>query len=203
MSPETHLFASWLAGTRTTRTERDLRLAALAGILPDADGLGLLVDWANAGFGRRPTYYYAEYHHVIFHGLPGAIIIALALSVFATDRWRVLVNAFFLVHLHLLCDFIGSRGPSPGDLWPIYYLSPLRSHPMWIWRGQWPLDGWQNHAINLGLFLACLAVAVRSGRSFVGVFSARADRIFTATLQQWWKTMQRRRATRAGNDRPD
>ena len=47
MSPETHLFASWIIGARTTRNLRDCRLVALAGILPDADGLGLIVDMFN------------------------------------------------------------------------------------------------------------------------------------------------------------
>jgi inner membrane protein len=44
MSPETHLFASWIIATKTTRNLRDSRLVTLAGILPDADGLGLIVD---------------------------------------------------------------------------------------------------------------------------------------------------------------
>ncbi len=41
MNPEVHLFASWVIGAKTTDNPRDCRLVALAGILPDLDGLGL------------------------------------------------------------------------------------------------------------------------------------------------------------------
>jgi len=39
MNPETHLLASWVIGAKTTDNAHDCRLVALAGILPDADGL--------------------------------------------------------------------------------------------------------------------------------------------------------------------
>lgn len=51
MNPETHLLASWVIGAKATDNERDCRLVALAGILPDVDGLGLIVDAANLAFG--------------------------------------------------------------------------------------------------------------------------------------------------------
>jgi len=40
VNPETHLPASWVIGAKATDNERDCRLVALAGILPDADGPG-------------------------------------------------------------------------------------------------------------------------------------------------------------------
>ena len=48
MSPETHLLASWIIAAKTTDNPRDCRLVTLAGILPDLDGLGLIVDLACA-----------------------------------------------------------------------------------------------------------------------------------------------------------
>jgi inner membrane protein len=47
VSPESHLLASWIIAAKTTDNLRDCRLVTLAGILPDADGLGLIVDLAT------------------------------------------------------------------------------------------------------------------------------------------------------------
>ena len=55
VSSMTHLLASWLVAVKTTNNPRDCRLATLAGLLPDADGLGLVVDVANELVGRQPT----------------------------------------------------------------------------------------------------------------------------------------------------
>jgi len=48
MSPITHLIGPWLAASVVTDKPRDRKLVTLAGVLPDADGLGLLVDVAEA-----------------------------------------------------------------------------------------------------------------------------------------------------------
>ena len=186
MSPETHLFASWIVAAKTTRCSRDCTLVTLAGILPDADGLGLIVDIARRSLGYRNRAYYQDYHHVLLHGIFGAVLIATMLACFARERWRVAILAMIVVHLHILCDLAGSRGPEPGDLWPIYYLGPFRLRPMWVWKGQWALDAWPNHLINVVLFTWALGLAARLGHSFVGVFSHRADAVFTGVLRKWF-----------------
>lgn len=61
MSPETHLLASWIIAAKTTDNVRDCRLVALAGILPDVDGLGLVADWISGWLGGKQTHYYAHY----------------------------------------------------------------------------------------------------------------------------------------------
>jgi len=71
MNPETHLLASWVIGAKTTDNARDCRLVALAGILPDADGLGLLADAANRAFGGPRTLCYEHYHHYLLHAAGG------------------------------------------------------------------------------------------------------------------------------------
>ena len=43
MSPFAHLFGSWLVASATTNNPRDRKLVTLAGVLPDADGLGVTV----------------------------------------------------------------------------------------------------------------------------------------------------------------
>jgi hypothetical protein len=61
----------------------------------------------------------------------------------------------------------------------------LFRHPIWFWKHQWKLDGWQNQTIFIILFLTSLWVAVKKGFSFVEVVSSRADKIFVGVLQKW------------------
>src|SRR6266705_20881 len=103
----THFLASWIIAAKTTDNPRDCRLVTLAGILPDLDGLGLIVDLAT-GSSRKGTHLYAQYHHYLMHGVFGAVLVSAALAVFARRRWRVLLLSLIVFHLHLFCDFIGS-----------------------------------------------------------------------------------------------
>jgi hypothetical protein len=91
----------------------------------------------------------------------------------ARERGRVALLALLVFHLHLLCDLVGSRGPSPSDLWPILYLGPFSRQPAWFWKCQWRLDGWQNRIITVTLFFWALAMATKLGHSVVGVFKTR------------------------------
>src|SRR5277367_4757241 len=111
MSPITHLLASWIVAAQTTDNPRDRRLVTLAGVAPDLDGLGILIDIANGSFARGHCFYYPTYHHWLGHGLPAALICSLVLAAFARRRLRVLGLSFLVFHLHLLCDLAGSRGP--------------------------------------------------------------------------------------------
>jgi hypothetical protein len=193
MAPVTHLLASWIIAAKTTDNPRDCRLVTLAGILPDADGLGIVMDFINQAIGSKgtPFYWYQRYHHYLLHGFLGAVLISAVLAVFSRRRWRVALLALAVFHLHLLCDFVGSRGPSPEDLWPIFYFGPFDRDPMWIWTGQWRLDSWFNRLLTVGLFLWALWLAVPTGHSVVGVFNRRADEVFLGVLRKWksdWET---------------
>jgi len=86
MPPETHLLASWVVAAYATDNPRDCRLVTLAGILPDADGLGIIVDAASAALSHKATHFYAQYHHYFLHGALGAVIIAALVTCFARDR---------------------------------------------------------------------------------------------------------------------
>ncbi len=189
MNPETHLLASWVIGAKTTDNPRDCRLVALAGILPDADGLGLVIDGLTRALGWKGTFFYQHYHHYLLHGAFGGLLITALLILFAQQKWRVAVLSLVVFHLHLLCDFVGSRGPSPEDLWPIFYFGPFYKNPMWIWRGQWRLDAWPNRLLSVGLFAWALWLAVTRGYSFVGVFSQRLDRTFVQVLRKWHNSL--------------
>lgn len=187
MSPLTHLVGSWLIASVTTDNSRDRKLVTLAGILPDVDGLGMVADVAvSAVSGRECTFvYYQQYHHVLTHGWPGALVVSALLVCFARHRWPVAALCLAVFHLHLLCDLIGSRGPTAGDIWPIYYSEPWFHHPIWYWNGQWRLDGWQNQCLSIALLGVALGQAIRRGFSFVELVSPRADRAFVRVLQKW------------------
>ncbi len=185
MSPITHFLASWVAARQVADNPRDRLLITAAGVVPDLDGLGLVLDLANRALGRPETFYYPEYHHFLLHGAPGCLAAAALAALLARRKLRVALAVVAVFHLHLLCDLAGSRGPSPSDLWPIYYLAPLTRNPMWVWDGQWPLDAWPNKLISIGLLFASFAMAVRQGNSFVGLFSRRADAVFVGVLRKW------------------
>jgi inner membrane protein len=190
LSPITHLLASWTAGDVSRLRNRDLTLVTLCGLLPDADGAGLILDLVNRAMGRS-SYYYFLYHHEILHGLFGAIIIPLALCAWATNRVRVLLVGFLVVHLHLLCDALGSRGPGAGDLWPIPYFAPFTKRGTIQWVHQWPLDAWPNFAFTVLLMVYVFVRAARSGYSPVAMFSAGAERVFVETVQNRWRAIRR------------
>jgi inner membrane protein len=185
VNPLTHLLASWIIAAKTTDNLRDRRLVSLAGVVPDLDGLGIVVDYAKGAYKSGNFYYYPQYHHMLSHGLPAAVVCSIVMTALANRRWRVLWLSFLTFHLHLLCDLVGSRGPGKEDIWPIFYLEPLRQHPMWFFRHQWPLDGWQNWVITMTLFAWALCLAVKMGDSFVGVINHRFDRVFVGVLQKW------------------
>jgi len=191
MSPITHLIGSWLVASATVNNPCDRRLVTLAGIVPDADGLGMAVDLVKSLVtGHEMTFeYYQKFHHLWLHGWPGILFATLVLASFGKQWARVGFWCLVVFHLHLLCDLLGSRGPSPADLWPICYGEPLFRHPIWFWKGQWKLDGWQNGSLFLGAFVLALWLSTKRGYSFLEVFSPRLDAVFVAVLRKWKKSL--------------
>ena len=194
MSPLTHLVGSWLIASATTNNPRDRKLVTLAGVLPDADGLGAVADVVGASIsGKECTfYYYQTYHHLLLHGWPAAVAVSVLLTFFGKQKWRILFLCLLTYHLHLLCDLIGSRGPDVGDIWPICYSEPLFRHPMWFWKHQWRLDGWQNQIISAALFIASIWLAVKQGYWFIEVISSRLDAVFVGVLRKWFAHLPHR-----------
>lgn len=175
MNPITHFLVGWVGLERIVPSMRDRGLIAIAGVLPDLDGVGIVVDFSTRMLGLPPTDYYQHYHRLLGHGLPAAIMIAALVAGFGRNRRAVFGLALLAVHLHLLCDIVGSRGSTPLDLWPIYYFAPLSLQPEFSWSGQWPLIGWQNFVITAALLAITLLRSARTGYSPVGLLSARAD----------------------------
>jgi inner membrane protein len=122
MSPLTHFFGSWIIAAATTDNSRDRKLVTLAGVLPDVDGRGIIVDMArSACSGQDSFFYYQYYHHYLTHGWPAAVGFTILLTCFARRHLRTALLCFLVFNLHLLCDLVGSRGPTPADIWPIPY----------------------------------------------------------------------------------
>jgi len=128
---------------------------------------------------------------VLFHSAFGAALTAGLFALCARRKLRVAVLALITFHLHLVCDFVGSRGPSPGDLWPIIYFGPFLREPAWVWTGQWSLDAWQNKLFSVVLLVWIFQIAITKGVSVVGIFSQKADTIFVQVVQGWWTKLRR------------
>ena len=94
-----------MVAAKTTDNPRDCRLVTLAGILPDADGLGLLIDLPNRLLFHKETFFYPQYHHWLLHGALGAFLISAAMACFARQRWRVALLAL-IVFAFMVLDHI-------------------------------------------------------------------------------------------------
>src|SRR5215471_15991184 len=112
MNPITHGLAGWcLAETSPQLTRRERGIIVLAGAAPDLDGLGFLPELLTRD-GSHPLLWWSTYHHVLAHNLAFAFFVGvLAALVAKTHRLLTAALAFVAVHLHLLGDLAGSRGP--------------------------------------------------------------------------------------------
>jgi inner membrane protein len=166
VNPIVHGEVSWLIAQGLT-ARRDRLLVVAAGLAPDLDGLSLLA-------GQEA---YGKYHHLIFHGYVGALITMAVCTITARNRGWAALLSLAAFHCHLLCDLAGS-----GREWPIYYFWPTNL-TTWGWSHGWELVSWQNTVIGFLVMMACLGTAVRWRRTFVEVFSTRADAVVVATVR--------------------
>lgn len=119
---------------------------AIGGVIPDADGLGIVADFLTRN-SAQPLNWWGEYHHVLGHNLLFALIFSAAAFAYSTRRWLTALLVFVSFHLHLLGDLMGARGPE-GEQWAIHYLWPFSDAGQWVWSGQWALNAWPNFAIT-------------------------------------------------------
>jgi hypothetical protein len=97
-----------------------------------------------------------------------------------------------MVHIHIVCDLLGSRGSDPADIWPIDYLSPISTKLTLYWHLQWPLDGWQNVLTTVLLIGFAVQRTISAGRSPLSLFSQRAHLAVTDTLRSRWQQLKER-----------
>lgn len=177
----THALTGWsLASAVPPLSHREKTWIVGAALAPDLDGLGILAEIATR-HAAEPLYWWSEYHHVLAHNLPFAVLISLAALAF-TRRPLVAALVFASDHLHLLGDLLGSRGPD-GYSWPIPYLWPFPDAVALTVPFQWKLNAWPNVAISL-LLLAHLGwLAWKRGTSPLELVSPRANTAFVETLR--------------------
>jgi hypothetical protein len=184
VNPITHLLIGWELGRAMTSSPRERAAIAWASVAADVDGLGAVVDVGNRLLGRPETSWFGTYHHALLHGLFGAVLTAGAAAAVCRRRALAAAGAFLAFHIHLLCDLVGSRGPTPGDIWPLRYLAPFSEALTISWPGQWPLNGWPNIALTLALLMIVFVQARQEGVSPVSLFNRRADAAFVAAVRR-------------------
>ncbi|MGD9081171.1 MAG: metal-dependent hydrolase, partial [Desulfobacterales bacterium] len=85
MQPITHFLASWTVASIPRLESRDRIIITLAGISPDVDGVGLVVELATEHT-QQPLLWWSKYHHVIGHNLIFGIVISLTAAAIAKRR---------------------------------------------------------------------------------------------------------------------
>ena len=181
MSPVTHLLLSWSIANTCRISRRERALVTIAGIVPDFDGAGLILDIFSHGPGQQSSLW-DKYHHVLGHNIGFGILLCLLAFAFSTRRWVTSLLVFLSFHAHLLGDLLGFMGPD-GYQWPIPYLLPFSDTWQWIWAGQWQLNAWPNFAVTFvtGVFMFCLAW--KRGVSPLEIVSKRVNDAFDITLR--------------------
>lgn len=183
MHPVSHFLSGWMvANALPLEARRDRAMVAIAALLPDLDGFGWLPQILTAD-SDDPIMWYSEYHHILGHNLLTAVVLAGAAASVAKRRVLTAVGVLVSVHLHLLGDLVGSRGPD-GHTWPMPYLWPFSDALQLEWSGQWELNAWPNQVITLVMLAWAFWFARRSGRGPLEPFNLRADAAIVSTLRR-------------------
>jgi len=161
---------------------RERLAVTIAGVAPDLDGAGLIAELLTR-HSAHPLLWWSDYHHVFGHNLCFGVLAAGGCWAATGRRWRTAAVALFSVHLHLLGDLVGARGPD-GDQWPIPYLWPWSGAWRWMWQGQWALNAWPNFLLTFILIAFALSIAWRRGVTPLELLWPRAHRALVATLQR-------------------
>jgi hypothetical protein len=186
MNPATHLLASWFLADFGRLGRRDRIVVALSGALPDLDGLGMIPDLVSRAAGGEATFYYDRYHHSLLHGIAAVAVFAAISLVAAKNRVRAVLLTVAAVHVHLLMDLVGSRGPTPQDIWPITYLAPFSDRLTLAVPWQWRLDGWQNILLSVILIGMVLHRAASGGPTPVELLGRGRERQFVEAVRRRW-----------------
>jgi inner membrane protein len=181
MNVVTHALLGWSVAAAVPSLSRgDRAWVVVAAVASDLDGLGIVVELATRS-ADQPLTWWSEYHHVLAHDLPFAVLLAAA-AWLATRKAIAALLVVVAVHLHLVADLVGSRGPD-GYQWPIPYLWPFSDSPALTVPWQWQLNAWPNVVFGVALLAWTFWFAWRSGSSPLELVSPRANRAFVRTLR--------------------
>jgi inner membrane protein len=186
LSPVTHLLTGWLVANSDGFNRRERAAVTLAGVAPDVDGIGIIPELLTR-HSAHPLTWFSEYHHVLGHNLMVALVVAGVSAFIATKKLKTALFVLLSFHLHLLCDFLGSRGPD-GEQWAIVYLAPFSKAWQWSWSGQWALNAWPNFVITGLALSAALYLAWRRGYSPLEMVSRKADLKVVSALRQRFRS---------------
>jgi hypothetical protein len=184
MAPGTHALIGWWTANVLPLARRDRLVVFLAGLLPDLDGLGLFISDEA----------YFRYHHIICHNLLGGIVWAAIAAMLGVERRLVALLVLLNWHLHLACDYFGSRGPMTEPPWILPYLYPFvggweANHfvgPAWYWNPwQWPLNAWPNLVLTLLFFAGWIYIGVRLDRTWFEFIWLRMDQEICQVLRKY------------------
>lgn len=174
MTPGTHALIGWWTANVIPLSRRDRWLIVLGSVLPDLDGLGLL-------FSQKA---YLTYHHILCHNLFACLVWVVVVGLLAKERLACVILAFLNWHLHMACDYFGSRGPAGSPPWVLPYLYPLVggwsdaqfTGPAWYWnQWQWELNAWPNLVVTSLGVIVYLYVALRLNRTWFEFFWPSVD----------------------------
>ncbi len=180
----THGLIGWVAGQRYAVEKRDVALLTFASVAPDLDALGVVFDVFSGGEAEL----FSRYHHVWGHNIFFCLVLTIFAYIFSKEKLKSALLFFCIFHLHLVCDFIGARGPD-GFQWPIQYLFPLSDLGL-SWAGQWQINAWPNFVVTIiFLWLFFLQIA-RFGYSPLFFVSREADNVLVATVRKRFKVKQ-------------
>lgn len=167
MHVQTHIMSGWCIADLFDLTPRERLFAMIAASAADADGLGLLVS----------IDYYVQYHHVLAHNLPFAVVLAILLAFFSKHRWKAFWLYLGLCHLHLMMDYFGS-----GPAWGFLYLWPF-SEAMTQNVHAWELASWQNVVVTAALIAWTIVIAIKTGRTPFELVATSIDRKIVEALR--------------------
>ncbi|MBI4463544.1 MAG: metal-dependent hydrolase [Acidobacteria bacterium] len=182
MNPVTHLLVGWSVANAAPLNRTERAAVTLAGVIPDVDGLGMVVDFATRN-SANPSNWWGSYHHILAHNVGFALAVGVVTFLVSKRRWVAASLALVSFHLHLLGDLLGARGPD-GYPWPIPYLLPFSDAWQLRWEGQWALNSWPNFAITGALLVVTFYLAWARGFSPLGMVSCKADQAFIQTLRE-------------------
>ena len=183
MNPINHFLTGWVvANADRGLNRRERLLITAAGVIPDADGFGIVAE-ALTRNGDHPLLWWTNYHHVLFHNIFFAAAAAAVSSFFATKRLKTAALVFLSLHLHLIGDILSGKGPD-GSVWTVSYLMPFSRTFEVSWNGQLELNAWPNFVFAVTLLALTFFLAWRRGYSPLEMVSSRADRAFVQTLRQ-------------------
>lgn len=182
MSPITHFLISWSVANTSNIDRKDRAVVTFAGILPDIDGAGIILDLLRSG-SAQVLPLWSKYHHVLGHNIGFGIVLIIIAFFLSTRRLLTALLVFISFHLHLICDLLGSKGPD-GYQWAIPYLLPFSNAWQWTWEHQWQLNAWPNFVITIVVIAITIFIAWKKAVSPLEMVSNKANKMFVETLRK-------------------